>query len=178
MRSKTSLDSTLSREAAFLANNLLLLAIAFVTLWGVVFPLISEVFRGVTVTVGAPFYDRVNGPLFLVLIFLMGVGPLMPWRTASWPTLRRAIQTPGLVALGAVALLLAFRINQPFALISYGLCAFVAAGVVREWARGTVSRRQKRRELSHGPSLASLHPTGRDTGDTSCTWRSLPLHWG
>ena len=142
LRSTTSLDSTLSREAAFLANNLLLLAIAFVTLWGVVFPLISEVFRGVTVTVGAPFYDRVNGPLFLVLIFLMGVGPLMPWRTASWLTLRRAVQTPGLVALGTVALLLAFRVTHPFALISYGLCAFVAAGIFREWARGTVSRRR------------------------------------
>ena len=142
LRSTTSLDSTLSREAAFLANNLLLLSIAFVTLWGVVFPLISEVFRGVTVTVGAPFYDRINGPLFLALIFLMGVGPLMPWRTASWSTLRRAVQTPGLVALAAVALLLAFRVTQPFALISYGLCAFVAAGILREWARGTLSRRR------------------------------------
>ena len=139
---RASLDSTLSREAAFLANNLLLLAIAFVTLWGVVFPLISEVFRGVTVTVGAPFYDRVNGPLFLVLIFLMGVGPLMPWRTASWLTLRRAVQTPGLVALGTVALLLAFRVTHPFALMSYGLCAFVAAGIFREWAKGTMSRRR------------------------------------
>lgn len=143
LRSTTSLDSTLSREAAFLANNLLLLAIAFVTLWGVVFPLISEVFRGVTVTVGAPFYDRVNGPLFLVLILLMGVGPLMPWRTASWLTLRRAVQTPGLVALGTVALLLAFRVTHPFALMSYGLCAFVAAGILREWVKGTASRRKR-----------------------------------
>ena len=150
LRSTTSLDSTLSREAAFLANNLLLLAIAFVTLWGVVFPLISEVFRGVTVTVGAPFYDRVNGPLFLVLILLMGVGPLMPWRTASWLTLRRAVQTPGLVALGTVALLLAFRVTHPFALMSYGLCAFVAAGILREWVKGTASRRKKGQSYPSG----------------------------
>ncbi len=143
LRSSASLDSTLSREAAFLANNLLLLAIAFVTLWGVVFPLISEMFRGVTVTVGAPFYDRVNGPLFMVLILLMGVGPLMPWRSASWLSLRRAVQTPGIVALGTIALLLAFRVTHPFALISYGLCALVAAGILREWAKGTASRRRK-----------------------------------
>ena len=159
LRSTTSLDSTLSREAAFLANNLLLLAIAFVTLWGVVFPLISEVFRGVTVTVGAPFYDRVNGPLFLVLIFLMGVGPLMPWRTASWLTLRKAVQTPGLVALGTVALLLAFRVTHPFALMSYGLCAFVAAGILREWAKGTVSRR--RNGLSYPMAFLGLIASNR-----------------
>ena len=159
LRSTTSLDSTLSREAAFLANNLLLLAIAFVTLWGVVFPLISEVFRGVTVTVGAPFYDRVNGPLFLVLIFLMGVGPLMPWRTASWLTLRKAVQTPGLVALGTVALLLAFRVTHPFALMSYALCAFVAAGILREWAKGTVSRR--RNGLSYPMAFLGLIASNR-----------------
>ena len=95
IKSQSSLESMLSREAAFLANNLLFLAIAFVTLWGVVFPLISQVFRGTTVTVGAPFYNQVNGPLLLVLIFLMGIGPLLPWRNASLSSLRRAIQTPG-----------------------------------------------------------------------------------
>ena len=143
MKSAASLDSMLSREAAFLVNNLLLLSVAFVTLWGVVFPLISILFRGVTVTVAAPFYNQVNGPLLLALIFLMGVGPLLPWRHASLASLRRAIQTPGIVAIVTVALLLALGVTKPFALIAFGLCAFVVAGITREWAHGTLVRHRR-----------------------------------
>ncbi|PZC50474.1 MAG: cytochrome c-type biogenesis protein CcmF [Chloroflexi bacterium] len=143
LKGTASLDSMLSREAAFLANNILLLAIAFVTLWGVVFPLVSEVFQGTTVTVAAPFYNKVNGPLFFVLIFLMGVGPLIPWRNSSWGSLRKAIQLPGLVATGAIILLLLMGITKPFAFLSYGLCAFVATGILREWIKGTLSLKGK-----------------------------------
>ena len=78
LRSTSSLESALSREAAFLVNNLLLLGIAFVTLWGVVFPLISELATGRTITVGQPFFNTVNGPLMLALVLLMGIGPLLP----------------------------------------------------------------------------------------------------
>jgi cytochrome c-type biogenesis protein CcmF len=140
LRSQASLDSMLSREAAFLLNNLLLVGITFVTLWGVVFPLVSQMFRGVTVTVLAPFYNQLNGPLLLALILLMGVGPLLPWRHASANSLRRALQTPGIVALGTVGLLLALRLTNPFALISFGLCALVASGILQEWVRGTRTR--------------------------------------
>ena len=84
-----NLDSMLSREAAFLVNNLLLLGVAFVTLWGTVYPLISELGTGERVTVARPFYDQVNGPLFLALVLLMGVGPLIPWRRANLASLRR-----------------------------------------------------------------------------------------
>jgi len=143
MRSAASLDSMLSREAAFLLNNLLLLSVAFVTLWGVVFPLISQMFRGVTVTVAAPFYNQVNGPLLLALIFLMGVGPLLPWRHATATTLRRAIQTPGIVAIVTVGLLLVVGVSKPFALVAFGLCAFVVAGIVREWVHGTLVRHRR-----------------------------------
>ena len=84
LKSAQNLDSMLSREAAFLVNNLLLLAIAFVTLWGTVYPLISRLTSGEEITVARPFYDQVNGPLMLGLVFLMGIGPMLPWRRANW----------------------------------------------------------------------------------------------
>ena len=143
LKSARSLDSTLSREAAFLVNNLLLLAIAFVTLWGVVYPLISELFRGATVTVGAPFYNQVNGPLFLALIFLMGVGPLLPWRQASMRTLGRTLLVPGSAAVVVTVLLVALGVRKPYAVAALGLCALVAAGILLEWARGTRSRHRQ-----------------------------------
>ena len=143
LKSARTLESSLSREAAFLVNNLLLLGIAFVTLWGVVYPLISEATRGNVVTVGEPFYNQVNGPLLLALVFLMGVGPLLPWRSASLRTLGRAILGPGLVSIAVVALLLILGVRKPYAVAAFGLCAFVTTGILTEWARGTVSKHRQ-----------------------------------
>ena len=81
LKSEENLESAVSRESAFLLNNLMLLAVSFVTLWGVIFPLISELTTGEIITVGAPFYNQVNGPLFLGLILLMGVAPYIPMET-------------------------------------------------------------------------------------------------
>src|ERR1700678_2865539 len=89
LRSTAQFESYLSREAAFLFNNLMLVGIAFAVFWGTVFPVISEAVRGVKITVGPPFFDKVNGPLALGLIFLMGVGPLIAWRRTSPQTLTR-----------------------------------------------------------------------------------------
>ena len=143
LKSAQTVESSLSREAAFLVNNLLLLGIAFVTLWGVVFPLISEYARGATVTVSAPFYNQVNGPLMLALIFLMGVGPLLPWRRGSAKTLGRVALIPVLVSLVVVITLLALGVRKPYAVIAFGLCAMVTAGILLEWARGTRSRQRQ-----------------------------------
>ncbi len=143
LKSARNLESSLSREAAFLVNNLLLLGIAFVTLWGVVYPLISEAFRGVTVTVGEPFYNQVNGPFILALIFLMGIGPLIPWRQASLTTLRKALTLPGLAVLVVVALLLVLGVRKPYAVVAFGLCALVASSILLEWARGARSRHRQ-----------------------------------
>ena len=140
LKSAQSLDSMLSREAAFLINNLLLLAIAFVTLWGTVYPLISQLTTGDTISVARPFYDQVNGPLLLALIFLMGVGPLLPWRRASPTSLRRAILIPASAAVIAVLILAGLGMRQEFALIGFGLGAMVATGIFMEWIRGTRSR--------------------------------------
>ena len=140
LKSVQTLQSTLSREAAFLVNNLLLLGIAFVTLWGVVFPLISEVFKGATVTVAQPFYNQVNGPLFLALIFVMGIGPLLPWRRASLKTLLRSLFAPGVVSLAVMVLLVILGVTKPYAVAAFGLCTLVATGILLEWVRGTRSR--------------------------------------
>ena len=137
------LESPLSREAAFLVNNLLLLTVAFVTLWGVVFPIISEINQGKTVTVGAPFYNEVNGPILLGLVFLMATGPLLPWRHASISNIRRAFIWP-LIAFIAVALLLFMGgIRNLYALISFGTCAMVVTGILKEWISGTKSTHRR-----------------------------------
>ena len=130
----------LSREAAFLVNNLLLLAIAFVTLWGTVYPLISRLTTGDEISVARPFYDQVNGPLLLALIFLMGVGPLLPWRRATPASLRRALLVPGSAAVIVVLILAGLGMRQEYALIGFALGAMVATGIFMEWIRGTRSR--------------------------------------
>ena len=140
LRSAQNLDSMLSREAAFLINNLLLLGVAFVTLWGTVYPLISRAATGQEITVARPFYDQVNGPLLLALIFLMGIGPLLPWRRATLPTLQRALLWPAAGALLTVAALLALGLRQPYPLLGFALCAMVTVGIALEWWRGARSR--------------------------------------
>ena len=142
LRGSASLESTLSREAAFLVNNLLLLTVAFVTMWGVVFPLISEFVTGETITVAEPFYNQVNGPLLLALVLLMGIGPLLPWRRATWASVRSALVVPAMLTAVAFAALLAMRVFNPIALIAFTVSAFVAASVLQEWARGTRARRR------------------------------------
>ena len=141
MRSAQTLDSMLSREAAFLVNNLLLLAVAFVTLWGTVYPLIYRT-TGEEISVARPFYDQVNGPLLLGLIFLMGIGPLLPWRRATPASVRRALLGPALTGLAVVAVLVALGMREQFALIGFGLGAIVASGIFLEWRRGAISRRR------------------------------------
>ncbi len=140
LRSRSQLESTLSREAAFLVNNLLLLAVAFVTLWGVVFPLISELVTGDTITVGAPFYNKVNGPLLLALVFLMGVGPLLPWRHATWATVRRAVALPVVLTSAVFVALLVLGVHSVIPLIAFTVSSLVAASVLQEWVRGTIAR--------------------------------------
>ncbi len=143
IKSARPLESSLSREAAFLVNNLLLLGIAFVTLWGVVYPLVSEVFSGFTVTVGEPFYNQVNGHLFLGLIFLMGVGPLLPWRRAAGRSFKRTLQYPTIASVITLVLLALVGIRNPYALASFALFVLVTVGILQEWFRGTRVRQRR-----------------------------------
>ncbi len=143
LKSRASLDSMLSRESAFLIQNVLFLAVAFVTLWGTIFPIFSEAVDGSTVTVGQPFFNRVNGPLLLVLILLMGLGPLLPWRRATGRTLVRALRFPVAAGIAVGVALVAAGIRQPVAVVAFSTCAIVGTGILHEWFRGTSSRHAK-----------------------------------
>ena len=140
LKSRERLDSLLSRESAFLVQNVLFLLVAFVTLWGTVFPVFSEAAQGTTVTVGRPFFDRVNGPLMLALIALMGVGPLLPWRRATPRILFAVTRVPVGAGLLTAAVLAVSGMRDPVALLAFAVCGAATAGILHEWARGTRSR--------------------------------------
>jgi cytochrome c-type biogenesis protein CcmF len=140
LRSQGELDSVVSRESAFLLNNVLLIAAAFTVFFGTVFPLLSEAVRGVKVSVGAPFFNQVNVPLFLSLLFLMGVGPLIAWRRASVENLKRNFLWP--VALGVVAAAAAFLlgVRSALAALTLAVTVFVAATIAVDLVRATRAR--------------------------------------
>jgi cytochrome c-type biogenesis protein CcmF len=141
LRSPTRLESLVSREAAFLYNNLFLVALALTVLWGVVYPLISEAVRGFAVTVGAPYYDFFAIAFGLPLVLLMGIGPLVAWRRASLRALGASLLWPTGLALVTGAVLLAVGAgSSPAGLIGYTFAAFVLGAIVLEFARGTRAR--------------------------------------
>jgi cytochrome c-type biogenesis protein CcmF len=139
-QSEGELDSVVSRESAFLLNNVLLVAAAFTVFFGTVFPLLSEAVRGVKVSVGAPFFNQVNVPLFLSLVFLMGVGPLIAWRRASVDNLKRNFLWP--VALGVVAAAAAFAlgVRSLLAALTFATTVFVAVTIAVDFTRATRAR--------------------------------------
>jgi cytochrome c-type biogenesis protein CcmF len=142
LRSPTRLESLVSREAAFLYNNLFLVALALTILWGVVFPLVSEAVRGVALTVGAPYYNFFAIAFGLPLVFLMGIGPLVAWRRASLRALGRSLIWPaGVAVVTGIALALLGAGSNPAALVGYTFAAFVLAAIVLEFVRGTRARR-------------------------------------
>jgi cytochrome c-type biogenesis protein CcmF len=151
LKSENELDSMFSREAIFLLQNLLFLAILFVTFWGTIFPMISELVAGQKSIVGPPFFNQVNGPLFAALVVLMGIAPLMPWRRASRQKLARMLFWPAVVGLGVTVLLFALGVRDiavfpgtearvlPVTLF-YGIAAFTAVVTLSEFWRGTRAR--------------------------------------
>ena len=142
LRSPTRLESLVSREAAFLYNNLFLVALALTVLWGVVYPLVSEAVRGFAVTVGAPYYDFFAIAFGLPLVLLMGIGPLVAWRRASLRALGASLLWPTGVALVTGTVLLAAGAgSSPAGLVGYTFASFVLAAIVLEFARGTRARR-------------------------------------
>ncbi len=140
LRSPAEMESYLSREAAFLFNNLVLVGIAFAVFWGTLFPVLSEAVRGVKITVGPPFFDKVNAPLALALIFLMGVGPLIAWRRTSLHALATTFATPAVMGLmtGLGALIAGLR--QWYVLSAFSLAAFALGTVLVEFRRGASAR--------------------------------------
>lgn len=140
LRAESRLESFISRETAFLLNNWILLGILFAVMWGTLFPVLSEAFTDEKITVGPPFFNQVNVPLALVLLFLTGAGPLFAWRRTSAQSLKRNFAMPIGVALPAALILLVAGVRDFYALVSLTLCVFVTTCLALEFHRGTVAR--------------------------------------
>jgi cytochrome c-type biogenesis protein CcmF len=150
LEATAELESMVSREAAFLYNNLIFCGIAFAVLWGTLFPILSEAVTGTKITVGPPFFNTVNIPLGLLLLALTGIGPLIAWRKASVSNLKRQFATPALAGLVVLVVLLALGMRAPYALIAYALSGFVTGTIVQEFYKGVGARRS-----IHGESLVT-----------------------
>jgi cytochrome c-type biogenesis protein CcmF len=136
LRSEGRFDAALSRESTFLANNVVLLALSFVVLLGTIFPLVVEAVTSRQSSVGGPYFDQTTVPLFLLLLFLMGVGPLLPWRRGTGEQFRRRAAVPATLAAGTMALAAVLGVRSPAAVLGFGLAMFVAAANVEEIVRG------------------------------------------
>jgi cytochrome c-type biogenesis protein CcmF len=145
LRSPGTMDSPLSREGAFLANNVLFAAFAFVVLLGTVFPLIAEALNGDRLSVGRPYFDGMTRPIGFTLLFLMAIAPVLPWRKASGELLRQRLQWPLTVAASTVVLCVAFGLRGAAPLLAFGLGAFAASAAGRQLALS--ARRQGWRGL-------------------------------
>jgi cytochrome c-type biogenesis protein CcmF len=142
LRSEHRIDSLLSRESIFIANNLVLVALCFVIFWGTYFPLISEALNGREASVGPPWFDRYTVPLALVLVLLSGIGPVIAWRRATLANARRNFSVPlGVALLTLVALLAAGVTQKPFAIAMFCCAGFVLGSIGQEFVRGAAARR-------------------------------------
>jgi len=142
LQSEHKLESLVSRESSFLFNNLLLLVACFTVLWGTLFPVLSEWVQGTKVTVGPPFFNRVNVPVALLLLLFTAVGPLLAWRKTSVESLKRNFLWPAIGALATALLLIAFGmrpwkdISYLYSVMTISLSVLVALTVISEFVRG------------------------------------------
>jgi cytochrome c-type biogenesis protein CcmF len=175
LKSEQHLESLVSRESSFLFNNLVLLTACFVILWGTLFPILSEYVVGNKVTVGAPFYNRVAVPIGLFLVFLTGVGPLLPWRATSLKSIRRNFVLPVIALWATVIVCLAvgvrpwkdgaFSAGDFYALVAFSVSAAVLTAILSEFLRGAgVISRQTGRNLLMGTWLLTRRNTRRYGG--------------
>ena len=158
LKSDLRIESLLSREALFTFNNMVFMGIVVVAFWGVIFPILSELVTGQKVTVGPPFYQKATGPLFALLLLLMGIAPLSAWGYASVKRLKRLLWVPLALSLLTVGGLLAIGIRSAWALLGFGLVAFTAYVTLGEFVRGVRAR------LRRGESLptALVHLIARN----------------
>ncbi len=175
LKAEQHLESLVSRESSFLFNNLVLLVACFVILWGTLFPILSEYVQGSKVTVGAPFYNRVAIPIGLFLLFLTGVGPLLPWRATSLRAIRRNFVVPSIALWGTAIVCMAFGAwpwkngsfdsGNFYALVGFSLSAAVFAAIVSEFLRGgAVIAKQTHRNIFSGIWLLTRRNTRRYGG--------------
>jgi cytochrome c-type biogenesis protein CcmF len=175
LKGEHRVESLVSRESSFLFNNLVLLTACFVILWGTLFPILSEYVVGNKVTVGAPWYNRVAVPIGLFLLFLTGVGPLLPWRATSFKSIRRNFVLPVFALWATVIVCLAVGVNpwkdgsfssgSFYAVVAFAMCAAVMTAILSEFLRGAgVISRQTGRNLAVATWLLTRRNTRRYGG--------------
>jgi cytochrome c-type biogenesis protein CcmF len=153
LKSDNQLDSYASREASFLFNNLILLAACFAVLWGTLFPVLSELVQKEKVTVGAPFFNKINVPIGLFLLFLTGVGPLLAWRKTSLASMRKIFLWPMLAGVVAGLAAIASGVRSFYPIMSFAIAAFVLMTLINEFSRATRARMRNTKENA----LAALY---------------------
>jgi len=160
LRAPGRIDSPISREAAFLGNNLLFAGLAFVVLLGTVYPLLAEALRAQQLSVGEPYFDTMGTPLGLALLFLMAAAPALPWRAASSEVVRHRLAVPAWIgaATMVVALLLGTRGLAP--VLAFGLAGFALANIARTVWVALRARRRAYREgwFTAGRRMVSGNP--------------------
>src|SRR3954452_21539094 len=172
LRSEHQLDSMLSREAAFLLNNIVLVALAFVIFWGTFFPLISEAFTGNKASVGPPWFDKYTVPLALMLVLLSGIGPVIAWRRATAANARRNFVVPIACAVICALALVPFDVGQkPLAMLMFAFGAFVVGTVGQELVRGVRARRALAHESAPGAAVELVRRNRR-------RWGGYTIHVG
>jgi cytochrome c-type biogenesis protein CcmF len=142
LRSQPELDSMVSRESAFLLNNIVLVSALFTIFLGTIFPLISEAVAGVQVSVGAPYFNSVTIPMFLFLVFLMAVGPMIAWRRASWDNVKRNFVWPAAASLVLALGLFIWKVQDFLPLLGFTLLAFVVFTILYDTALALRARRR------------------------------------
>jgi len=140
LKSRAQMDSIVSRESAFLLNNVVLIGICFTVFLGTIFPLLAEAVRGTKISVGTPYFNRVSAPLGMALLLLMGVGPLIAWGRASLNNLRRNFLKPLLGALALTCAVGVAGIRQAEVLVAFFFAFFVLGTIVFEFAVATRTR--------------------------------------
>ena len=140
LKSERAIESFMSREASFLVNNFLLLVVMSITLWGVIYPVFSNLARDVDVSVSAPYFNRVNGPILLLMVIVMGIGPLLPWRRTSTRSLKKWLIAPLVAASLTVIVLVTFGIWDFWAVLGFAAVTFAGVAVFEEWWMGARAR--------------------------------------
>ena len=141
--SDRNLESVICRESAFLAQNALFVIVAMVTLWGTLYPVFANVASDVELTVGKPFFDVVNGPLLLLIVMLMSVGPVLPWRTATASQAFRLLIYPFIASLILIMILVLLGITHLPAVIGIWTCFMAVFTISQEWIKGSFARHRR-----------------------------------
>ena len=155
LKTRNKLESLTSRESSFLFNNLIFIGICFSVLWGTMFPLVSEAVRGAKITVGPPFFNQVNVPIGLVLLLLMGIGPLLAWRKTSFESVKKNFFIPITLAAIFAPIFWIFGIRSLYPFISSVLIIFVGSSIIQEFWKGMVARHNMTGE-SYARSLVNM----------------------